>query len=116
MEWRCASAPLPSLLRRLQSLRAVLDAVSECFRHNDSLRNTLFQELITQQGSSISTQVTALSQTVHLLKQDIAQQKLASEQLLQQSRTNEQTVMKNLQHLDQRLTLMESRMQASCEI
>jgi hypothetical protein len=28
VEWRCASAPLPSLLRRLQSLRGVLDAVS----------------------------------------------------------------------------------------
>jgi hypothetical protein len=28
VEWRCASAPLPSLLRRLHSLRAVLDAVS----------------------------------------------------------------------------------------
>jgi hypothetical protein len=31
VEWRCASAPLPSLLRRLQSLRAVLDAVRVCF-------------------------------------------------------------------------------------
>ena len=34
VEWRCASAPLPSLLRRLHSLRAVLDAVRDvafCF-------------------------------------------------------------------------------------
>jgi hypothetical protein len=86
------------------------------------LRNyTLYYELLswssqTQQGSQISSQVTALAQTVQLLKQDIAQQKLASEQLLQQSQANEQTVMKNLQHLDQRLTLMESRVQSSCEI
>jgi hypothetical protein len=50
MEWRCASAPLPSLLRRLQSLRAVLDAVSECFRRNDSLRNAMFQEVINTAG------------------------------------------------------------------
>ena len=28
VEWRCASAPLPSLLRRLHSLRGVLDSVS----------------------------------------------------------------------------------------
>jgi hypothetical protein len=60
--------------------------------------------------------VTALSQTVQLLQHDIAQQKLSAEQLLQQAQANEQTVMKNLQHLDQRLTIMESRMQSSCEI
>jgi hypothetical protein len=53
---------------------------------------------------------------VQLLKHDIAQQKLSAEQLLQQAQANEQTVMKNLQHLDQRLTIMESRMQSSCEI
>lgn len=64
----------------------------------------------------MSSQVTTLSQTVQLLKEDISQQKLMSEQLLKQSLANEETVMKNLQHLDQRLTLMESRMQTSCEI
>jgi hypothetical protein len=60
--------------------------------------------------------VATLSQTVQVLKQDIGQQKLTSEQLLQQTLKNEQTVMKNLQHLDQRLTLVESRVQTSCEI
>lgn len=64
----------------------------------------------------MSSHVTALAQTVQLLKQDIVQQKLASEHLLQQSQANEQTVMKNLQNLDQRLTMMESRLQSSCEI
>jgi hypothetical protein len=64
----------------------------------------------------MSSHVTALAQTVQLLKQDIVQQKLASEHLLQQSQANEQTVMKNLENLDQRLTMMESRLQSSCEI
>lgn len=64
----------------------------------------------------MSSQVATLAQTVQLLKEDIAQQKLTSEQLLQQALANEQTVMKNLQHLDQRLTQVESRVQTSCEI
>ena len=63
-----------------------------------------------EQGSNISYQVAALSQTGQLLKQDIAQQKSSSDQLLMQSQTNEQTViLKNLQHLDQRLTLLEDK-------